>query len=61
MFSDLPVIETADGHALNNDAKADEGETTQGNFVLVVPVLLVEIWILQPKTQDWICKSGLIH
>ncbi len=48
----LPVVETADGHALNNDAKADEGEATQSNFVLVVPVLLVEIWILQQNTQD---------
>jgi hypothetical protein len=50
--SGLPVVETADGHALNNDAKAHEGKATQSNFVLVVPVLLVEIWILQQNTQD---------
>jgi hypothetical protein len=50
--SGLPVVETAYGHALNNDAKAHEGKATQGNFVLVVTVLLVEIWILQQNTQD---------
>jgi hypothetical protein len=49
----LPVVEAAYGHALNNDAKAHEGEATQSNFVLVVPVLLVEIWILQQNTQDF--------
>jgi hypothetical protein len=50
--SGLPVVEAADGHALNNDAKTHEGEATQSNFVLVVPVLLVEIWILPKNTQD---------
>ncbi len=50
--SGLPVVETADGHALNNNAKTDESKATQSNFVLVVPVLLVEIWILQQNTQD---------